>query len=141
MLEYKEGWQLAKFSIRMLDNGEERIVKVVNPAWWQDMEEKVEHLTIISIDKIVVTEEQKARYANVKNMPEDFGDIYSQYVEFGTIADHAHLLVSHPFVKLVTTLTERKNYEEINNLKKEAVDMKKSVVELFEMVLGGETIG
>ena len=54
MLEYKHGWQLAKFSIRMLDNGEERIVKVVNPSWWQDMEERVEHLTIISIDKIVV---------------------------------------------------------------------------------------
>lgn len=141
MLEYKQGWQLAKFSIRMLDNGEERTVKVVNPAWWQDIAEKVEHLTIISVDKITATEEQKARYANVKDMPEDFDNIYSQYVEFGTIADHAHLLVSHPFVKLVTSLTERKNFDEINVLKNEAVDMKKSMVELAEMLIGGETIG
>lgn len=137
MLEYKQGWQLAKFSIRMLDNGEERTVKVINPAWWQDMAEKLEHLTIISVDKITATEEQKARYANVKDMPEDFGDIYSQYVEFGTIADHAHLLVSHPFVRLVTSLTERKNFDEITILKDEAVDMKKSMVELAEMLLGG----
>lgn len=132
MLEYKNGWQLAKVAIHMIDNGENRIVKVVEPSWWQDMADKWSHLKIISIDKITATDEQKMRYTNIKDMPEDFGDIYSEYVEFGTIADYAHLLVSHPFRIIANAVYEEKNAEKIKALESAQTETNALLLEFME---------
>lgn len=133
MIEYKNGkWELCKLVLSITEHGVPREVKVVDASWWIDFASKWEHLKIVSTTDLEVTEEQKLRYENIKDMPEDFGDIYSQYVEFGTIADHAHLLVSHPFVALVTRLTEISNHQKIEELR---VEMARSNTELFELVL------
>lgn len=136
MIEYKNGqWELCKLILSVTENGVSREVKVVDADWWIDFANKWEHFKIVSTTELVVTEEQKLRYANVKNMPEDFGDIYSQYVEFGTIADHAHLLVSHPFVALVTRLTEIKNYQKIEVLEKSQSATNTMLLEFMEASL------
>lgn len=136
MIEYKNGkWELCKLVLSITEHGVKRNVKVVDASWWIDFASKWEHLKIVSTTDLVVTEEQKLRYENIKDMPEDFGDIYSQYVEFGTIADHAHLLVSHPFVTLVTRLTEIKNHQKIEVLEKSQSATNTMLLEFMESSL------
>lgn len=120
MLTYKNGkWQLATHIVKFTHTEGYREVYTIDVEYWQGFAERwKETFTLHEIVEFTPSQEQKMRYENVKNMPEDFGDIYSQYVEFGTIADHAHLLVSHPFVALVTRLTEIKNYQKIEVLEK-----------------------
>lgn len=134
MITYENGkWQLAAHIVKFTHNGEYREVYTINPQYWRDFAERwKDTFTLHEIVDFTPTEEQKMRYENIKNMPEDFGDIYSQYVEFGTIAEHAHLLVSHPFVSLVTRLTEISNHQKIEELR---VEMARSNTELFELVL------
>lgn len=134
MIEYKNGkWELATHIVKFTHTEGYREVYTIDPQYWRDFADKwKENFTLHEIAEFIPNEEQKMRYENVKNMPEDFGDIYSQYVEFGTIADHAHLLVSHPFVALVTRLTEISNHQKIEELR---VEMARSNTELFELVL------
>lgn len=136
MIEYKNGkWELCKLVLSITEHGVPREVKVVDASWWIDFASKWEHLKIVSTTDLVVTEEQRLRYENIKYMLEDFGDIYSQYVEFGTIADHAHLLVSHPFVALVTRLTEISNRKKIEFLEKSQSATNTMLLEFMEASL------
>lgn len=137
MLIYKDGkWQLATHIVKLTHNAEYREVYTIDPQYWLDFAERwKDTFTLHEIVDFTPTEEQKMRYENIKNMPEDFGDIYSQYVEFGTIAEHAHLLVSHPFVSLVTRLTEISNLQKIEFLEKSQSATNTMLLEFMEASL------
>lgn len=137
MLTYKDGkWQLATHIVKFTHNGEYREVYTIDTQYWRDFADKwKDTFTLHEVVEFTPTEEQKMRYENVKNMPEDFGDIYSQYVEFGTIAEHAHLLVSHPFVSLVTRLTEISNLQKVEFLEKSQSATNTMLLEFMEASL------
>lgn len=137
MLIYKDGkWQLATHIVKFTHNGEYREVYTIDPQYWRDFAGKWKETFILhEIVEFTPSQEQKMRYENIKSMPEDFGDIYSQYVEFGTIAEHAHLLVSHPFVSLVTRLTEISNLQKIEFLEKSQSATNTMLLEFMESSL------
>lgn len=111
MLIYKDKkWQLATHIVKFTHTEGYREVYTIDTQYWRDFAEMwKDTFTLHEIVDFTPTQEQKMRYENVKNMPEDFGDIYSQYVEFGTIADYAHLLVTHPFVAVVNEIQAKEN--------------------------------
>lgn len=118
MLIYENGkWQLATHIVKFTHIEGYREVYTIDTQYWLDFAEMwKENFTLHEILEFTPSEEQKMRYENIKNMPEDFSDIYSQYVEDGTILDVAHLLVTHPFVAVVTKLTEAINRKRIDDL-------------------------
>lgn len=134
MLIYKDGkWQLATHIVKFTHNAEYREVYTIDPQYWLDFAERwKDTFTLHEIVDFTPTNEQKMRYENVKNMPEDFGDIYSQYVADGTILDIAHLLVTHPFVVIYNKVNEQKNAKMIEELANYAldVDMRVLMIEL-----------
>lgn len=137
MLTYKDGkWQLASHIVKFNHTEGYREVYAIDVDYWREFAERwKETFTLHEIAEFTPSQEQKLRYENIKDMPEDFGDIYSQYVEFGTISDHAHLLVSHPFVTLVTRLTEIKNHQKIEVLEKSQSVTNTMLLEFMESSL------
>lgn len=134
MLIYKDGkWQLATHIVKFTHNGEYQEVYTIDPQYWLDFAERwKDTFTLHETVDFTPTEEQKMRYENIKNMPEDFGDIYAQYVADGTILDITHLLVTHPFVAIYNKVNERKNAKMIEELANYAldVDMRVLMIEL-----------
>lgn len=134
MLIYKDGkWQLATHVVKFTHNSEYREVYTIDPQYWRDFAERwKDTFTLHEIVDFTPTNEQKMRYENVKNMPEDFCDIYSQYVADGTILDITQLLVTHPFVAIYNKVNEQKNAKMIEELANYAldVDMRVLMIEL-----------
>lgn len=125
MLIYENGkWQLATHIVKFTHTEGYREVYTINPQYWRDFAEKwKENFTLHEIVEFIPNEEQKMRYENIKNMPEDFSDIYSQYVEDGTILDIAHLLVTHPFVAIVNEIQAKENAKALTETMDYVIDV------------------
>lgn len=125
MLIYKDGkWQLATHIVKFTHTDGYREVYTIDTQYWRDFADKwKESFTLHEVAEFTPTQEQKIRYENVKNMPEDFGDIYSQYVADGTILDIAHLLVTHPFVAVVNEIQAKENAKSLTETMDYVIDV------------------
>lgn len=125
MITYENGkWQLATHIVKFTHNGEYREVYTIDVQYWRDFAEMwKDTFTLHEIVDFTPTNEQKMRYENVKNMPEDFGDIYSQYVADGTILDITHLLVTHPFVAVVNEIQAKENAKTLSETMDYVIDV------------------
>lgn len=125
MLTYKDGkWQLATHIVKFTHTEGYREVYTIDPQYWRDFAERwKDTFTLHEIVEFTPTNEQKMRYENVKNMPEDFCDIYSQYVADGTILDIAHLLVTHPFVAVVNEIQAKENAKTLSETMDYVIDV------------------
>lgn len=96
---YRKGrqWMLCPYKINYMQHGEQHEQYASEKDWWLDFEGQWEHTKIIGIIEVEYTDEQVARYEDVRFMPEDFSDIYSAYVEFGSFPDRDDLQLGHPF--------------------------------------------
>lgn len=92
-------WQLNTHKIMYTQHGESNLVTLEhNLQWWDEFVQLHSHTTIDSIEELTHTHEQLQRLEHVKYLPEDFGYIYSQYVETGGVhEDVKNLSPSHPF--------------------------------------------
>lgn len=134
-------WQLNTHKINYTQHGESNLTSYTqNLQWWEDFSEKWSHTTIDSIEELTFSPEQLTRLEHIKYLPEDFGHIYSHYVETGEIHEDANnLLPSHPFHVIVLKHKEVIDLQNKNtNLE---IEMARNSTELFQtmvMFMGGD---
>ncbi|PIC59118.1 hypothetical protein CSV80_00920 [Sporosarcina sp. P12(2017)] len=141
MLYRKNGqWDLCPYKITYNQYGEQFEKYTEDRKWWLDFADAWEHTRIVEITEVEHTTEQLERFEDIKYMPEDFGDMYSDYVEFG-IFETETLHLSHPF--LIIKL--RKENEDLSmailelamsNAKME-LETQMAILELAKIVTGG----
>src|SRR5699024_1057276 len=68
-----------------------------NKDWWTNTADKHEHITVHEFIEVEVTEDMRKRYEEIKDMPEDFFDIYVEYILTGDTSDDVELPINHPF--------------------------------------------
>lgn len=88
---------LCPYKVIYTQHGEHHEQYVGNKNWWLDFADKWDHTQIIEIVEMDYTDEQLARYEDVKFLPEDFYDIYSNYVADGSFPTEDELELKHPF--------------------------------------------
>lgn len=89
-------WELSPYKIKYTQHGETHSQFAHDKKWWLDFADTWEHTKIIEIVDVEYTIEQLERYVNIKHMPEDFGDIYSEYVLNGNLPSESVLHINHP---------------------------------------------
>ncbi|MET3658177.1 hypothetical protein [Sporosarcina psychrophila] len=96
---YRKGnqWELSPYKIKYTQYGEPHVQYASDKKWWLDFADAWEHTKIIEIIDVVYTLVQLDRYEDIKYMPEDFGNIYSAYVEGGAFPTNEELRPDHPF--------------------------------------------
>ena len=133
-------WELNTDKITYTQHGESNLIAYEhNLQWWEDFVQKWSHTTIDSIEELQFTTEQLVRLEHIKYLPEDFGHVYSHYVETGEIhEDTDNLSPSHPFHVIAL------KHKEVLDLQNKSTDleleMSRNSAELFEtmvMFMGG----
>ena len=101
MLLRQEGkWVLYPHKVKYTQIGKE-YERWATPSkeWWEDLAGKWEHIEITSFEAITLTDEQLTRFEEIKDMPEDFPDVYEKYVLNGEF-DMEEVPKTHPFQSL-----------------------------------------
>lgn len=113
MIYRKNGrWELANFLVKYTDNGEAREEYVESPDYLQAFADRWDHLVIDEIIEVEPTEEQIARFNTIANFPEDFKDVYAQYVLEGLFVESS-MSANHPF-KAIQIVAESEIATNIN---------------------------
>lgn len=89
MLVRKNGeWSLYPQKVIYSENGQNKESWALpNVEWWNDIIAKHDHLELINIEEIQLTQEQMNRFEEIKNMPDDFQDVYIEYVLNGNFPE------------------------------------------------------
>ena len=93
-------WFLHTQKVKYTQRGKE-YVRWATPSkeWWEDFANKWEHTTIVNFEDVILTDEQLERFEEIKNMPEDFPNVYEKYVLDG-VFNTEELPSTHPFQML-----------------------------------------
>ena len=133
-------WQLNTHKITYTQHGESNLTSYTHDlTWWEKFVEKWSHTIIDQVEELTFTPEQLARLNHIKHLPQDFGHIYSRYIETGEVHEDANkLLPSHPFHVIALKHKEVADLQNKNtNLE---LEMSRNSAELFEtmvMFMGG----
>lgn len=113
-------WHLYPYKVHYTQHGEQQEQWALpSKEWWTDFADKWSHTTIDRFEDIEVTEVIKKRYEEIKDMPEDFGELYSQYVLTGDIGNE-DLPVYHPF-NIIRLRKENNDLQERLKTSEEAI--------------------
>lgn len=105
-------WNLCMYKITVIEHGETRSLYEHNLQWWEDFCNAWSHTTIESVQELKHTQEQINRCEHIKYLPDDFGHVYSRYVETGEIhEDTISIQPSHPFHVIILKHTQVKELE------------------------------
>lgn len=132
---YRRGnqWELYPHRVRYIQHGEEiEQWALPNKEWWINFADKWEHTQIIEFIDLELSEEQLARFEEIKNMPEDFIDVYIEYILNGTFPEE--FPNTHPLM-LVKLLKENEQFKVENTLLKSQNQANADVLEFHEEVL------
>jgi len=116
-------WFLHPQKVKYTQQGKE-YVRWATPSkeWWENFASKWEYATIINFEEVVLTDAQLARFEEIKNMPEDFPNVYEKYVLDGVFNTEG-LPSTHPFQilridkrfdEVTSQLAEKATKEELN---------------------------
>lgn len=98
VIEYsKKRWHMTSKKVTFTDREETRVLYTNDTSDIEKTAERHEHINIVSIEDVTFTEEQKARFNEIAEMKEDFGNLYSAYVENGSVSGAESLPTTHPF--------------------------------------------
>lgn len=90
-------WILYPHKVKYVQYGNEHEQWALpNKQWWIDFGDYWEHTGIIEFTEVELNEEQITRFEEIKDMPEDFADVYTEYVltgEFPNDFPSAHPLM------------------------------------------------
>jgi hypothetical protein len=90
-------WELYPHKVKYTQHNEEHEQWALpNKEWWTAFADKWEHTEIIGFTEVELSEEQLKRFEEVSNMPEDFSDIYVEYILNGTFPNE--FPNTHPFM-------------------------------------------
>jgi len=129
MLVRKDGeWSLYTTKVTYTEKGEGKTTWALpDKNWWEDTIAKHDHLELVSFDEVTLTEEQLTRFEEIKEMPDDFPNQYTEYIETGAISEE--LPRNHP---MKTMLLEKEN----EKLKQDNLNTMMALTELFESMGG-----
>lgn len=97
MLYRKNGeWKLCSHKLKYEQFGKQYETYAHDLNWWEEFVSIWSHTKIISIENVIYTEEQLSRYEQIKYLPEDFGHVYSVFVENGEIINDEYIVPNHP---------------------------------------------
>lgn len=112
IIEYHNGsWRLATKKVTFTNGDDEQILFTADTAWIEQTAVLHAHINISTIEDVTFTSEQQTRFAEIVNMPEDFGHIYSDFVNTGKVEEAGNLRAGHPFNTIY--LRESKKLTEI----------------------------
>lgn len=91
-------WELYPYKVKYIQHNKE-IEQWALPRkeWWVDFAVKWEHTKIVEFTEIELTESQLARYEEIKYMPENFMDMFVDYILTGNTPSDVELPSNHPF--------------------------------------------
>jgi len=129
-------WELYPHKVKYIQHEKENEQWALpNKQWWEAFADKWDHTEIIKFTEVDVTEEMQKRFAEVRNMPEDFHHIYSAYVETGEIIEEVP--ENHPF-KLIVLKKENEEQGQINTeLNLEVMEQGQRITNTQLQSLGG----
>ena len=91
-------WFLYPHKVKYTQHSEEiEQYALPNKQWWIDFADKWGHTEIIEFTEIDLSDEQLTRYEEVKDMPEDFSELYENYILTGDTSNGFELRTNHPF--------------------------------------------
>lgn len=93
LLKTIDGYELATSKVVYTKNGEqiEQVVGEEGQQWWLDFAEKWEHTSVIEFTDMVYTDEQLARFEEIKDLDVSDG-IANNYVMDGVIGEGLGML-------------------------------------------------
>lgn len=98
IIEYSNGsWRLATKKVTYTNGDNEEVMYTADTSWIEQTAALHDHINISSIEDVTFTKEQQARFQEIQNMPEDFGLMYSDYVDTGKVELGGNLRANHPF--------------------------------------------
>ena len=91
-------WHMYPHEVKYTQHGEQyEQWALPNKQWWINFAEQWEHTEIIEFTEVDLTEEQLARFEEIKDMPEDFSELYENYILTGDTSNDFELRTNHPF--------------------------------------------
>lgn len=121
---YKENgeWKLCEKKITYIENGEEfeKFIGSEGEEWWNNYK-SMWGINIISIEEVKYTQEQLDRLNEIKDVPEGFSDICSNYVLNGTFPEG----IKHPLRDLQLS-------KEVSRLNDENYTLMVALAEAYE---------
>ena len=125
MLQRKHNrWNLYPHKVRYTNEPTEIDVAkwaLPNKEWWTEIANKHENITLHKFIDVEVTKEMQERYEEIKDMPEDFFDVYVEYVLTGDTSDEVELPTNHPF-NIIRLRKEKEKLESRINLQDSTVE-------------------
>ena len=98
-------WSLYATKVTYTEKGEEKTTWALpDKKWWEYTIAKHDHLELVSFEEVTLTENELSRFEEIKGMPDDFPNQYTEYIETGAISEE--LPRNHP---IKTMLIEKEN--------------------------------
>ncbi|MDC3412515.1 hypothetical protein [Terrihalobacillus insolitus] len=121
MLLRKDGeWSLYPHEVTYTQNGiEQKQWALPSKKWWEDFTSKWDHTNIVGFQEIALTEEQLARFEEIKAMPDDFQDAYTEYILNGNFVED--FPKEHPFYSLRLE-NENKQLKQLSESQQSAIN-------------------
>ena len=93
-------WVLYPNRVTYKERGEEKEDWALpSREWWETTCEKHDHLELIGFEEIELTDEQLNRFDEIRDMPNDFVNVYIEYVRTGVFLNE-DLPKRHPFITI-----------------------------------------
>lgn len=117
MIAYKNGqWKLCPYLIKYTQYGVQQESYALDKNWWLDFAEKWDHTIIDEIIDVTATSEQLERYNQIRDMPDDFGNIYTEYVQSGDLPEVGIIPSAHKFNLIINSHKEQANTDYLIDL-------------------------
>ena len=121
-------WFLYPHKVKYTHHGEQyEQWALPNKEWWKDFAEQWGHTEIIEFTEIELSDEQLVRYEEVKDMPEDFSELYENYILTGDTSNGFELRTNHPF-NIIRLRKENEFLKTVNETTIDRADFTDSVI-------------
>lgn len=109
-----------------------------NKKWWEITAENHDHLKVDEFEEIKVTDDMEKRYEEIKHMPEDFKDIYIEYVLNGDVSEDVELPTNHPFQVIRLRHSDKSQEQDITDTELDNMRQDQAITDLELQLLSKE---
>lgn len=126
-------FELYPHKVKYIQRGEEyEQWALPNKEWWTDFADRWEHTEIIEFVEVELTEEQQARYEQIKyDIPEAFREACIEYILEGKFPDG----IAYPLTKIQLLKKDMEQNDDLNITAETAVYTAMDVDDIAEMLV------
>lgn len=126
-------FELYPYKVRYTQRGEEHEQWALpNKKWWTDFADRWEHTEILEFIEVELTEEQLARYEQIKyDIPEAFREICIEYILEGKFPDG----IAYPLTKIQLLKKDMERRDDIDVVADSAVIALMDIDDVAEMLV------